>query len=590
MASVFISYANEDRSAAKAAHDALEASSVNCWIAPDDIAGGANWPKAIFDAIKQSAALVLIFSTNANGSEEVDRELVIARQHKVPIVPFFIEDAAPDGAFGYLLTNLQFIQAYRMPEDEAHRALRRALETRGVVEPAPPMQPPAADVTGSQVRLPESAPFTDDDWDFVLECVDEGTAVPIIGPELMQVTVDGRNEQLYTYLAERLAEAFALPSPSTPGDPPLASAVARFIREGGEPRQVYATLKRSFPPPDRILAGEPLRQLVRISPLRLFVTTTFDPLIERALREERPGEKVTVLAHSQYSRSDDLPGVDDTDAGSTVYHLFGRLSAVPTYAITEDDMQEMLFGLQREGPTRLLHELAGRHVLFLGTNLPEWLLRSLVSLLRMRNRDRRPRAIVVADSRWRWDPSLRKYLSESSHGIQVRADGAGPFVQELYRRWNMARPVIAGATPPPGVVFLSYAPEDLEAARKLAASFEAAGLDTWLGSAAHEATVARRAIQRSSVFVPVISRRTAEADAGAYRREWSYAIDVTHTMPLRGRFIVPVVIDDQSPGSAAFPEQFRQQSWVSIDPDQVDPEFVTRVRQLVREHRLAAQL
>jgi hypothetical protein len=173
--------------------------------------------------------------------------------------------------------------------------------------------------------------------------------------------------------------------------------------------------------------------------------------------------------------------------------------------------------------------------------------------------------------------------------LRVCAEGAVPFVQELYYRWNIARPVIAGPGPPQGVVYLSFAPEDLEAARKLVASFEAAGLDSWLGSSATADSVTRRAIERSSVFVPVISRRTTGAAPGAFRREWAYAIDAARTMPLNRRFIVPVVIDDQSPDGPAFPEQFREQLWASVDPDNVDPEFVTRLRGLVREHRLATQ-
>src|SRR5215469_13145409 len=94
---VFISYSTHDKAAADAACAVLEASGIRCWIAPRDIPPGTEWAKAIVDAIDRCRAMVLIFSSNANGSKQIHREIQRAFEREVPVVPFRIENIVPDG-------------------------------------------------------------------------------------------------------------------------------------------------------------------------------------------------------------------------------------------------------------------------------------------------------------------------------------------------------------------------------------------------------------------------------------------------------------------------------------------------------------
>ena len=52
---VFISYSHQDKAAADAACSALESAGVRCWIAPRDVAPGADWAGAIVSAIEDPA-------------------------------------------------------------------------------------------------------------------------------------------------------------------------------------------------------------------------------------------------------------------------------------------------------------------------------------------------------------------------------------------------------------------------------------------------------------------------------------------------------------------------------------------------------
>ena len=88
---VFISYSHKDQPIADGICAKLEADGLRCWIAPRDIDPGEDWPAAIATGIAASKVMVLVFSQNSNMSEEVSRELYLAANSKVVIIPFVIE-------------------------------------------------------------------------------------------------------------------------------------------------------------------------------------------------------------------------------------------------------------------------------------------------------------------------------------------------------------------------------------------------------------------------------------------------------------------------------------------------------------------
>src|SRR5271163_583278 len=98
---VFISYSTQDKPAADAVCATLEKIGVRCWIAPRDIMPGANWGGSIVNAIRTSRVLLLVFSNNANESNQIKREVEIAASGGVTIVPLRIEDALPTESFQY---------------------------------------------------------------------------------------------------------------------------------------------------------------------------------------------------------------------------------------------------------------------------------------------------------------------------------------------------------------------------------------------------------------------------------------------------------------------------------------------------------
>jgi TIR domain len=112
---VFISYSTEDKPAADAVCAILEKNGVRCWIAPRDIMPGADWGESIVKGIRSSKVLLLVFSTNANKSKQIKREVEIAADGGVTIVPLRIENILPTEAFTYFLGNIHWLDALTPP-------------------------------------------------------------------------------------------------------------------------------------------------------------------------------------------------------------------------------------------------------------------------------------------------------------------------------------------------------------------------------------------------------------------------------------------------------------------------------------------
>ena len=110
---VFISYASRDGKRALAICNDLEKRGVACWISTRDVAPGENYQEAIVQALRQSRAVVLVFSAAANSSDEIKKELSLASRYRIPVITLRLEAVEPSDAFAYELSTRQWIDAFR---------------------------------------------------------------------------------------------------------------------------------------------------------------------------------------------------------------------------------------------------------------------------------------------------------------------------------------------------------------------------------------------------------------------------------------------------------------------------------------------
>jgi hypothetical protein len=112
---VFISYSQRDKPTADAACAVLEAAGIRCWIAPRDVRPGGEYGAAIIDAIDRCGVMVLIFSSSANDSRQIHREIERAVNKEVPIVPVRIEKIEPTKSMEYFLGGIHWLDALTPP-------------------------------------------------------------------------------------------------------------------------------------------------------------------------------------------------------------------------------------------------------------------------------------------------------------------------------------------------------------------------------------------------------------------------------------------------------------------------------------------
>ncbi len=112
---MFISYSSADRKTAERICSRLEEADLACWMAPRDIAPGADWGEAILRAIEGCEVMVLVLSAQANGSQQVRREVERAVHHARAIVPFRIERVDPSGSLEYYLSTQHWLDAFDPP-------------------------------------------------------------------------------------------------------------------------------------------------------------------------------------------------------------------------------------------------------------------------------------------------------------------------------------------------------------------------------------------------------------------------------------------------------------------------------------------
>src|SRR6201981_1165687 len=144
----FISSSPLARPTADAACAMLESLGIRCWIAPRDVMPGREYGAAIVHAIHPSRVLVLVFSSHANQSPQVGREVERAVNRGIPIVPLRIENISPTQSLEYFIGTVHWLDALTPPVEshldplgEEVQALRRIDSPSADAAPSRPAQP-----------------------------------------------------------------------------------------------------------------------------------------------------------------------------------------------------------------------------------------------------------------------------------------------------------------------------------------------------------------------------------------------------------------------------------------------------------------
>ncbi|MBI4659726.1 MAG: toll/interleukin-1 receptor domain-containing protein [Verrucomicrobia bacterium] len=458
--------------------------------------------------------------------------------------------------------------------------------------------------------MPEDLFLSDRDWRNLLRDIHNRQVVPIVGAELVKVGPPDDSRRLVDSLAAPLAHALGL-TPDPARHITLNRVACDYLLAGHPRKAIYEELRELISPTDAPLSA-PLGELAAITDFDLFITTTFDPLIVRALEKSRPGFRPKHFwEHNQpgepnvlenhYSSPVDLPAAFN---GPLVYYAFGSHNTYPDFAVWEEDYLEYICGLllHQEQLKHLFLTLRSRYLLFLGAPFTDWAVRFFLRVAkgeRFSDRKARAQQDYLADQLANLGEPMIFFFDKVVGAVRIIPGDPGAFVCELARRWrekyasNVGDDLVAQMPDdmPQRAVFISYAKDDLEAVRHLVRGLRAAQIPYWFDKQRlevgqnYERSLEQAVRVGCSFFLSVISHAT-ESDASRYvHKERAWAAQ-RHCEGFA--FYLPVIIDDTKPEQVKLePAEFATIERVSLPGGDVTVPFAKRLRRLVEEFRIS---
>jgi hypothetical protein len=95
----------------------LEYRGFECWISSRDVQAGDNFAEAIVRAIRSAKVMIVIFTSNANASDEIKKEVVLANQNKLVVIPVRMEHIVPNEALTYEFSTRQWVDLLDPSDD-----------------------------------------------------------------------------------------------------------------------------------------------------------------------------------------------------------------------------------------------------------------------------------------------------------------------------------------------------------------------------------------------------------------------------------------------------------------------------------------
>jgi isopentenyldiphosphate isomerase len=130
MIDAFISYSSIEIDAAKRICLLLEMGGIHCWMAPRDIQLGSHWAGSITQALRNAKIMVLLFSKNANDSQQVIREVTLAAANRLILIPVKIDDTSPSDDMEYFLSVSHWMDASNRTLESVTKELITTIRSR----------------------------------------------------------------------------------------------------------------------------------------------------------------------------------------------------------------------------------------------------------------------------------------------------------------------------------------------------------------------------------------------------------------------------------------------------------------------------
>jgi hypothetical protein len=323
-------------------------------------------------------------------------------------------------------------------------------------------------------------------WSALLNVVDQQAVIPVIGQDLIRFS---DQENFYETLAKLVAKMSGFEKPERFSDindvnhdrckSKADSDLEIFVNQRVWPD--LRTLYGLHPNPPSHIAT-----LARLPQFSLFVTTTVDTYLERALRAQCKhavtfldpfNDKDAFQEKLERARMAQRKGAKQNEV--FVAYLFGRFEPnvdLPIDpAILEAQMLEQTFGLIQDPAKSVLPLLSNLNLLFIGVTFPDWLARFLIRAARKEplHKSRGVNEFVVNSTSSDELKTFLNFFTNRKCMLLKEAITSPQFIETLAGKLaslgkETQRPELPGAKVP---VLVSYKHEDDDAHQQRVANF-----------------------------------------------------------------------------------------------------------------------
>ena len=445
-------------------------------------------------------------------------------------------------------------------------------------------------------------------WDLLLDAINNGSVVPILGNEIFQINTEDKKELLEEYIIQELAKKFDVAYEAGMGYSPINDKIEELnfqslrFRRTGDITDIYYEIYSIF---RNIQFSELslLRKFLSLGKFPLILTTSFNTVIEDVLSDI--SENTKVYAYNRSMKSD-IPNSISTES-PVLYYLFGRLSKMKnSYMVTEDDLLDYLHCWHNDDtrPKNLVKYLENKYLLVLGCDYPNWLFRFLWYSIRSFSLSAADFGMqgLVANNTLKKDHELIKFLSRVQTHVY---EDSSLFIEKLLGQWDIYRKANRfeddnkvnddkfksnendrNSTHQTIDVFISYAHEDYATAAEIEKLLIENGANVWLDKRALAPSEDYRSeiksmIQKAKRFMPVLSDHTNREESRFFRREWTWALDEAECR-LSIPYIAPIVIDSIDVNDDLIPESFRNVHIIDYNGDNLEQDIKKLIRSIRR--------
>ncbi|MGD0339948.1 MAG: SIR2 family protein [Bacteroidota bacterium] len=278
----------------------------------------------------------------------------------------------------------------------------------------------------------------DDDWDMILDQINEGKCTPFLGAGASQPYLPLGGD-----IAERWVEEYKCPLPGCRDLPRVAQFLAVRKNPMFPKNQIVREFFSNMKLPDFDQQDEPHGILADL-PLPIYVTTNYDHFMFHALSKRHKNPKLEVCRWNtilQKEKSIFDEKFEPNSENPVVFHLHGHFENAQSLVLTEDDYLYFLVNLEKDEkklvPSPIVKAFTGSSLLFLGYSLSDWDFRVLFQGIVM-GMEKSLREFSISVQLPPGEEQMvnywEKYLGDN--GVKISWGTAREFAAELNRRWK----------------------------------------------------------------------------------------------------------------------------------------------------------